>query len=540
MASFKEQIKENKKVVQVVVGGVIVTLVVGSFIWAGTRKNAYSVIVDGEAVAVAKTKEEVSKAYEEVVTSLKEDLGVDIAVKEQIEVEAVHSRQEELSQYETLVDALADSISYDIEAYEILVDGIRYAVVGSQTEANDVLKKIAEKHLPRAGELTLGQNEMSENVIVEQEQVSGEKEELPETTQGKTEVVELEEALPCESVAQVVHVDSFEVEEEQVPEGGGQKIKRSVESFDFNEEVMIRNVYVNQEEILNETEAEEQLLASTHEIADYILVEGDNIWDIAMEYDTTIERLFEINPQITNETKLQIGEVIKVEKNTPILSITTVEEATYKQLVPADIQYVEFSNLYEGQTQVYQEGRDGLKEVTVSVTKVNGKETSRELVSETILTEPVIKVIGYGVKEKPVVEQPKTESDTTTSGNGSFIHPLKGSGYISSGYGSRWGSFHKGLDFAAPAGTPIYASKGGKVVYSGYNSGGYGKLVIIEHSNGDQTYYAHCSKLYVNVGDSVSQGDRIAGVGSTGDSTGNHLHFEIRKNGTPVNPSKYL
>ena len=96
------------------------------------------------------------------------------------------------------------------------------------------------------------------------------------------------------------------------------------------------------------------------------------------------------------------------------------------------------------------------------------------------------------------------------------------------------------MDFAASAGTPIYAAASGKVIYSGYNSGGYGNLIIIEHSNGYQTYYAHCSRLYANVGEQVSKGDRIAGVGTTGDSTGNHLHFEIRKNGTPVNPANYL
>ena len=536
MASFKEQIKENKKVV---IGGAVITLVLGSLVWVGTRKNAYSVMINEEVVAVAKTKEEVSKAYEEAVASLKQEAGVDIAVKEQIGIEAIHSSKDELSQYEALVEVLKDSISYDIEAYEILVDGTPYVVVGSQTEANDILEKIATRYLPRAGKLTLSQDDTTQSVeSLEEDQASAENEVLETNTNledGSTEVIEVAEALPHESVARVVSIDSFEVEEEKAPMEEGQRIKRSVENFDFNEEVMVRNVYVNQDEVLNKAEAEAKLVSPTYEVVDYTLVEGDNTWDIAMKYDMSMERLLELNPEIKDETKLQIGQVIKVEQATPILSMTTVEEATYKQLIPAEIQYVEFSNLYEGQTQVYQEGSDGLKEVTVSVTKINGEEVSRELVSETTLSEPVIKVIGYGVKEKPVEEK-----TTAISGNGSYIHPLKGSGSISSYYGSRWGSFHKGMDFAASAGTPIYASKEGKVVYSGYNSGGYGKLVIIEHNDGAQTYYAHCSSLYVNVGDYVSQGERIAGVGSTGDSTGNHLHFEIRIGGNPVNPSKYL
>lgn len=98
---------------------------------------------------------------------------------------------------------------------------------------------------------------------------------------------------------------------------------------------------------------------------------------------------------------------------------------------------------------------------------------------------------------------------------------------------------HKGLDIAAPYGTKIMAAADGKVSYSGWMSG-YGYLIIIDHENGIQTYYGHCSKLYAKVGDEVEAGENIAAVGSTGNSTGNHLHFEIRKNGVQINPQKYL
>ena len=488
-------------------------------------------MINGEVVAVVKTKEEVAQAYEQVVTSLKDQLGVDIAVNEQIELEPVHSKQSKLSQYETLIQELDHNITYQVEAYEILVDGISRAVVSSQEEAHRVLEEIAKGYLPRTGELRLGQEEVTTLSTEGQasETVNS------ETTEKQVEVVELADALPQDEVSNVVHVDSFEVEDEASSQEGGQTIKRSIESFDFNEEIIVRNVYVKQEDILNEVEAEEKLLMPKSEVVEYTLADGDNIWDLAMQYDTTMERILELNPEIEDETKMQIGEVIKLEKMAPVLSITTVEEATFKQLIPTEIQYVEFSNLYKGQTKVYQQGKDGLKEVTVAVTKVNGEEVSRESVSEKVLSEPVITVIGYGVKEKPV-----ENTVVSSSGSGNLMHPLKGAGTVSSGYGSRWGGFHKGIDFAASAGTPIYAASGGKVIYSGYNSGGYGNLIIIEHSNGYQTYYAHCSRLYANVGDQVSKGQHIAGVGTTGNSTGNHLHFEVRKNGTPMNPSNYL
>ncbi len=118
-----------------------------------------------------------------------------------------------------------------------------------------------------------------------------------------------------------------------------------------------------------------------------------------------------------------------------------------------------------------------------------------------------------------------------------LIKPI--SGTISSRYGSRWGATHTGLDIATSAGTPIKAAAGGTVTYAGWK-GSYGNLVVVSHGNGVQTYYAHCSSILVSAGQSVSQGQTIAKVGSTGNSTGPHLHLEIRKNGTSLNPQNYL
>lgn len=572
MTSFKEHIKNNKKKIQLIVGGIIVTLTMSTLVWAGTRKNAYVVSVNGEVVATVKEKEEVRQAYGQVVIALKDKEGVDIAVNETLEIEAIHSRASEINSYDELVNVLNEAISYGVEAYEILVDGVSYAVVSSQEEADQILEAIAKSYLPNDGGLTLSHD----NVSVEADEVvgvvaditsnpnsevtldtkteiqskaeahsetnNGNKQE-EQHTQDNIEIVEVEDALPQDEISTKISVESIEVQdisEQAISDSGeqGQKIKRSIQSFDFNEEVIVRNTYVKQEEILEQEDAENKLLENRYEIIEYELKEGDNIWDIAMTYGTTMERILELNPSIKDETKMQIGDIIKVEKASPILSITTVEEATYKELIPADIQYVEFSDLYKDETKVYQEGNDGLKELTVAVTKVNGEEVSRSLISQKTLVEEKTKVIAYGTKERPVITVPDKSESSNSSGL--FIHPLKGVGRVSSTYGSRWGTFHKGIDYAASAGTPVYASAAGKVIYSGYNSGGYGKLVIIEHSNGYQTYYAHNSKLYVNVGETVSQGERIAGVGTTGDSTGNHLHFEIRRNGTPINPANYL
>lgn len=128
-------------------------------------------------------------------------------------------------------------------------------------------------------------------------------------------------------------------------------------------------------------------------------------------------------------------------------------------------------------------------------------------------------------------------SNIASLGGLTLIRPV--SGTISCRFGYRGSYYHTGLDIAAPGGTPIAAAASGTITYCGYHYS-YGNLLIITHANGVQTYYAHCSRLYVGYGQTVSQGQTIAAVGSTGNSTGNHLHLEVRVNGVAQNPQNYV
>jgi murein DD-endopeptidase MepM/ murein hydrolase activator NlpD len=138
------------------------------------------------------------------------------------------------------------------------------------------------------------------------------------------------------------------------------------------------------------------------------------------------------------------------------------------------------------------------------------------------------------------IRNAQTSAGSTGTGAPSaagFIWPVNGT--VTSGFGMRWGRMHEGIDVAAPTGTPIWAAAAGTVIYAGW-LGGYGYLVVVDHGNGLATAYAHCSSILVSVGQSVELGETVALVGSTGHSTGPHLHFEVRVNGVAVDPLLYL
>ncbi len=148
--------------------------------------------------------------------------------------------------------------------------------------------------------------------------------------------------------------------------------------------------------------------------------------------------------------------------------------------------------------------------------------------------------VDIEVAEAKVSEQLQEIADASV--NGVYLSQRPVSGVITSRFGNRESIrtyAHTGLDIAAPYGTPIKAAAGGTVSVAQY-SGSYGNLIVVDCGNGVEIYYGHCSSLYVSAGDEVEAGDVIGAVGSTGNSTGNHLHFEIRVNGTRVNPQNYI
>lgn len=159
--------------------------------------------------------------------------------------------------------------------------------------------------------------------------------------------------------------------------------------------------------------------------------------------------------------------------------------------------------------------------------------TITEIYDNNRITPQTVAVAVAKVNEDETI---KTKLKSTVNGV-TLSKPITGT--ITSRFGTRSSGYHTGLDIANSIGTPIKPASAGIVTYAGWK-GSYGNLIIISHGNGIETYYAHCSKLYASVGQTVSTDDTIATVGSTGNSTGPHLHLEVRINGSYVNPQQYL
>lgn len=185
---------------------------------------------------------------------------------------------------------------------------------------------------------------------------------------------------------------------------------------------------------------------------------------------------------------------------------------------------VRYSNdLSPNSSKVIQNGENGEKIVEEEVLFIGGKSSSTKVVKESVTKKPKNTVIAVGKEDN---------SDK-------YVMAVPSSGSISSGFGARWGKVHEGIDIAAASGTDIHAAMDGKVIFAGWEDG-YGNIMKLQHNNDLVTIYGHCSKLLVSVGDSVKKGQVIGKVGSTGRSTGPHLHFEVRIKGKAVDPYKYI
>jgi len=297
-----------------------------------------------------------------------------------------------------------------------------------------------------------------------------------------------------------------------------------VEELAFAESVAWRAAEVPEDEVRAVEEAVNVLLLGTDAVATYTVAEGDTAWDIALDYDLTTDQLAKANPGVDIEL-LHPGQQLTITYKEPYVHLRSVAQRVVDEGIPFAEQTIQDSSLWPWQSEIITAGQWGTRRKTLREYRQDGELVSTEVLDSQVLAQPQVQVRKVGIKQVPDM------------GTGSLILPVAGE--LTSRYGPRWGSHHNGIDLATATGTPVLAADSGMVIFRGW-SGNYGNLVQIDHGGGRMvTYYAHLSGFNVSVGQAVNKGDVIGYVGSTGYSTGPHLHFEIRIDGNPVNPLDY-
>ncbi|MCR1952082.1 peptidoglycan DD-metalloendopeptidase family protein [Clostridium sp. DSM 100503] len=264
-------------------------------------------------------------------------------------------------------------------------------------------------------------------------------------------------------------------------------LRKVIDEMNINEDSVL-SFEINGDIDLQESRFDLGLLQTNDELANYI-------YKLSQEESSKIK----LNVKYTTE------ENVKIQPNTII--------------IPSD-------SMYLGESKV-EYGEVGLKKQVKEVTYENNKLIETKVVSEEVIKEQISKKIYRGTK------------NPYDYGVAFLSSPTRG-GYMTSGYGERWNSFHKGIDIAGNIGDDVLVAMDGEITYAQYNDGGYGNLIMVKHEDNMVTYYGHLSDFYVKVGDKVKKGDIIGAIGNTGFSTGPHLHFELRVDNDPVDPTNYI
>jgi len=414
-----------------------------------------------------------------------------------------------------------------VAAYTVEIDSNVLAIVRNEEDFLEVLEQVKSEAISTYGQdIVLNQ----EPTFIETKVKKGELTELNEM------INKIKEQINIKLKAIAIMVDGEEVvivKDQQTATNILKSIKApflekeesEYDAVGFTEKVEVVEIGAEFSDILSEEEALKKIAVGTNEEKTHEVQAGENTWTIARKYDLMMDDIQKANPGLEPE-KLQIGQKVSLIVPKPLVSVRTKEYIELVEEIPFETAYEETASLYKGDKKITVQGKEGQREVKGYVVKENGSEVDIEIVDEKIISEPKTRIIAQGTKVRP-----------TTMATGIFSNPTRGS--LTSPFGMRWGRRHTGIDIASSKGTAVVAADAGKVSFAGYQ-GSYGNLVIIDHENGYQTYYAHNSKMVVKKGDRIYKGQKIAEMGSTGRSTGVHLHFEVRKNGTPVNPQSFV
>ncbi len=299
---------------------------------------------------------------------------------------------------------------------------------------------------------------------------------------------------------------------------------------EFAEKVEIIIGIFSPEEIKNTDEIKKILTNGIENVTEYIVKEEDTVTGISEKFGISPEELLSSNN--LKDDSVFVDDKLTVKTTEKMLHVKTFKIESEEKEIPHSTEKSEDPSQDTSWEKIIQEGKNGRETFKYKIEFDNETEVKREELDHKIIEEPTAKKIIVGTKNKTAAKENR----------GGFAWPLPFTKKITSNYGIRREGFHKGIDIACSGvgGKEIIACENGTVKFAGYDRSGYGKHIIIDHGNGKQTLYGHCQNLCAAVNQKVKKGQKIATVGSTGNSTGNHLHFEVRVNGAAQNPQKYV
>lgn len=464
----------------------------------------YSVSVNGVKVGSANTELDAQTALAQARAEFSKDFEEVIYMDPQVEVvkesKSIATRMDEEELQKAIYDSLYSCIvEMDKQvAYTVRIDD--YTVtLGSKDDVVTLLERVAAKYDSK--------NEF---------QIAMDVEDAASGTYGITVAKSEIQSRSNDIVAAAMNAtDEAETSADAEAETDG------LTSIGFAQDIIISETTANNITIATVDQAYEEITKENAEKTIHVVVEGDTLYDIAINNGLTFEELCQLNEGMTADMLIVPGDEIVITVPRAEISVVTTKTMTYEEDYNAEVQYVDNNEAYRGTNVVISEGTTGHRKVTAEVTYVNGVETERVYVQQTIMTESEPKVISVGTLTPPT-----------------YLKPIWG-GSFTSGYGYRWGSFHNAVDWSCPIGTPVMAAADGVVVRASWYSG-YGYCIDIQHSDGSMTRYAHLNSMNVSYGEQVSQSQVIAQSGNTGNSTGPHIHFELWINGRTVNPLNYV
>jgi murein DD-endopeptidase MepM/ murein hydrolase activator NlpD len=412
-------------------------------------------------------------------------------------------------------------------AYAVVVDGNKEFVVYSSTDVTQALEQIQSQ------DPTAVTDETKKRVAFKRVYVS-----RSQLVPSENIADEMQLALQPKTMAVAINVNGnpiVYVQDQATAESLLNQLKagysqvspgETLTSVDFEEQVAIQDAKVPSAKVLAAQDAWNLITIGTSTPEVYTIQPGDSLWSIARRNDLYVVDILQ-NNNIQENSILALGQKLIINKSQPLINVLAKVEGRVNEAIPYQTKTYTEQQAASSGVKAKDKGENGERFVAYTAVKRNGVMENRDVSEEKILKEVVDRVV--------IKSNNSRTYQVASRGGGSADLDWPINGYISQSFGRG----HTGLDIAGPSGTTIIAAADGTVVSASYQ-GGYGNFVVINHGNGLVTRYAHCSSLLVRAGQYVSRGEAIAKRGSTGHSTGPHLHFEVLQNGAFRNPTNYL